>query len=291
MTTALARQQQALLPDAATLQTMLTMAEQLVASGLLPQSIKTPAAALAVIQKGVELGIPPMYALSNIGIINGRPVVGAEVLLAMVYRDHGDSAIIVEETSAERCTVTYRRKGWDKARQFSWTTQDAEQAGLLGKGGPWKQYPAAMLRARCISAVARLAFADSIGGMYLPEELGAEVEVVDGEIVVVDQKPAPTPLRTVKPSEVVEPTDEENERARAMVRGGEVGASTAATEAKTTARAKLEASLKRGIEKARSLKLEVADLEAEKLSDQEIKDALGALAEMVKAAESGADAF
>jgi hypothetical protein len=195
MTTALARQQQALLPDAATLQTMLTMAEQLVASGLLPQSIKTPAAALAVIQKGVELGIPPMYALSNIGIINGRPVVGAEV------------------------------------------------------------------------------------------------EVVDGEIVVVDQKPAPTPLRTVKPSEVVEPTDEENERARAMVRGGEVGASTAATEAKTTARAKLEASLKRGIEKARSLKLEVADLEAEKLSDQEIKDALGALAEMVKAAESGADAF
>jgi hypothetical protein len=283
MTTALARQQQALLPDAATLQTMLTMAEQLVQSGLLPQSIKTPAAALAIIQKGIELGIPPMYSLSNIGIINGRPVVGAEVLLAMVYRDHGDSAIIVEETSAERCTVTYRRKGWDKARQFSWTTQDAEQAGLLGKGGPWKQYPAAMLRARCISAVARLAFADSIGGMYLPEELGAEVEVVDGEIVVIDQKPAPTPLRTVKPSEVVEPTDEENERARAM-RG-------TATEAKTTARAKLEASLKRGIEKARSLKLEVADLEVEKLSDQEIKDALGALAEMVKAAESGEDTF
>jgi hypothetical protein len=283
MTTALARQQQALLPDAATLQTMLTMAEQLVQSGLLPQSIKTPAAALAIIQKGIELGIPPMYSLSNIGIINGRPVVGAEVLLAMVYRDHGDSAIIVEETSAERCTVTYRRKGWDKARQFSWTTQDAEQAGLLGKGGPWKQYPAAMLRARCISAVARLAFADSIGGMYLPEELGAEVEVVDGEIVVVDQKPAPTPLRTVKPSEVVEPTDEENERARAM-RG-------TATEAKTTARAKLEASLKRGIEKARGLHLEVADLEVEKLSDQEIKDALGALAEMVKAAESGEDTF
>jgi hypothetical protein len=283
MTTALARQQQALLPDAATLQTMLTMAEQLVQSGLLPQSIKTPAAALAIIQKGIELGIPPMYSLSNIGIINGRPVVGAEVLLAMVYRDHGDSAIIVEETSAERCTVTYRRKGWDKARQFSWTTQDAEQAGLLGKGGPWKQYPAAMLRARCISAVARLAFADSIGGMYLPEELGAEVEVVDGEIVVVDQKPAPTPLRTVKPSEVVEPTDEENERARAM-RG-------TATEAKTTARVKLEASLKRGIEKARGLHLEVADLDVGKLSDQEIKDALGALAEMVKAAESGEDAF
>jgi hypothetical protein len=33
-----------------------------------------------------------------------------------------------------------------------------------------------MLRARCISAVARMAFPDSIGGMYTPEELGAEVD-------------------------------------------------------------------------------------------------------------------
>jgi hypothetical protein len=42
-----------------------------------------------------------------------------------------------------------------------------------------------MLRARCLSAVARMAFPDSIGGMYSPDELGASVRV-EGETVVFD---------------------------------------------------------------------------------------------------------
>lgn len=190
MNTALARREN-LLPDTGTWKTMLEMAGELVASGLLPKGIDKPAAALAIIQKGLELQSPPMYALSNIGIINGKPVVGAEVLLAMVYRDHGDQAIQFEDTSAERCSVIYKRRSWPQARRFEWTIEDAKKAGLLGKGGPWNQYPAAMLRARCVSAVARLAFPDSIGGMYTPEELGAEVTVTDdGEIEVI-QPPAP----------------------------------------------------------------------------------------------------
>lgn len=197
-TTALA-QRQDILPDAQSWKTMMEMARELVASGLLPKGIDKPAAALAVIQKGREIGIPPMYALSNIGIINGRPVVGAEVMLAMVYRDHGDQAIQFEETSSERCSVVYKRKSWPQARHFEWTTEDAKKAGLLGKGGPWSQYPGAMLRARCISAVARLAFPDSLGGMYTPEELGAEVKVTeDGEIEVVQPS---APVVTIVPNE------------------------------------------------------------------------------------------
>ncbi|HVQ45125.1 MAG TPA: recombinase RecT [Candidatus Saccharimonadia bacterium] len=197
MTTTALAQRQDILPDAQSWKTMMEMARELVASGLLPKGIDKPAAALAVIQKGREIGIPPMYALSNIGIINGRPVVGAEVMLAMVYRDHGDQAIQFVETSAQRCAVSYKRKSWPQARAFEWTMENAEQAGLLGKGGPWKQYPAAMLRARCISAVARLAFPDSLGGMYTPEELGAEVTVTDdGEIEVVPQA---APIRAIRP--------------------------------------------------------------------------------------------
>jgi hypothetical protein len=216
MTTELAKRQD-MLPDASTWKTMLEMAGTLVESGMLPQTIKTPAAALAIMQKGRELGIPPMYALSNIGIINGKPVVGAEVLQAMIYRDHGDHALLIEESNGERCSIIYRRRNWTAARRLDWTIEEATAAGLTTKGGPWKQYPAAMLRARCLSAVARAAFADSIGGMYTHEELGAEVDVVDGEIVVVEQ-PAPV-MRMVKPaaSDVIQPTPPEEERARAMV--------------------------------------------------------------------------
>lgn len=205
MTTELARREETL-PDATTWKTMLSMAGSLVESGMLPSAIKTPAAALAIIQKGRELGIPPMYALSNISIINGRPVTGAELMLAMVYRDHGDGAIQFEASDDRQCVVLYKRRSWSQARRHGFTIEEAERAGLLSKGGPWKQYPAAMLRARCVSAVARLAFPDTLGGMYTPEELGAEVEVNDqGEVVPV--VPTAPILRTLPPVDQEDDSD------------------------------------------------------------------------------------
>jgi hypothetical protein len=198
MTTDLARQD-SLLPDHQTWETMLSMADTLVKSGMLPPAIKTPAAALAIMQKGRELRIPPMYALSNISIIGGKPVTGAELMLAMIYRDHGDMAIQFEETTAERCEVAYKRRGWPAFRTFEWTIKEAQAAGLANKD-VWKQYAPAMLRARCISAVARLAFADTIGGLYTFEEMGVEVTAnADGEIVPVETKPEIIELRPNDP--------------------------------------------------------------------------------------------
>lgn len=270
MTTALA-QRQDLLPDASKLKTMMELAGQLVQSGLLPSAIKSPAAALAIIQKGQELGIPPMYALSNIGIINGKPVVGAEVMLAMIYRDHGDQAMQFQETSAERCVVVYKRKNWTQAKQFAWTIEEAKQAGLTGKGGPWSQYPPAMLRARCISAVARAAFPDSIGGMYTPEELGAEVTVTpEGEIEVI-QPSAPVVTIVPNTNDITPPVSEE--------------------------RQKLIGQLQRGILAVKKLGDDVDEVDPADLSDDEIAGTVKALADRVRlikaeqAKQADAEAF
>jgi hypothetical protein len=151
-------------------------ANVLVRSGFLPHGVNTPEKAISIVMKGRELGIPPMYALSNIAVNNGKPTASAELMLALVYRDHGDEAVKVIESTAERCTVAYRRRGWQEPELFSFTIEDAHCAGLLGKDN-WRHYPAAMLRARCISAVARFAFPDTIAGLYTPEELGARVLV------------------------------------------------------------------------------------------------------------------
>ena len=175
----------AMLPDAGTWQTMLGMAESLVQSGLLPAHIKTPAAAVAIIQKGRELDIPPMYALSNIVVIQGKPTANAELMLALIYRDHGDGAVTFTESTNERCVVAYRRRGWSQPRSYAFTIGDAETAGLM-KNPTWRTYPAAMLRARAISAVARMAFPDTIGGLYTPEELGAAVDA-DGDVIDIDE--------------------------------------------------------------------------------------------------------
>lgn len=161
-------------------------------TGFLPQAIKSPEQAVAIMLKGRELGLPPMYALSNIAVINGKPVAGAELMLAVIYRDHGDSAVQVERTDATGCTLLYKRRQWPEYRAFSFTIEDAKRAGLAN-GPTWQKYPQAMLRARCVSAVARMAFPDSIGGMYTPEELGATVDIDEHGEMRVTAPPQPEP--------------------------------------------------------------------------------------------------
>ena len=52
----------------------------------------------------------------------------------------------------------------------------ATAAGLANKG-VWKSYPQAMLRSRALAEVIRMGASEVlIGGIYTPEELGAEVD-------------------------------------------------------------------------------------------------------------------
>jgi hypothetical protein len=163
----------------------------LVKTGFLPEAIRTPEQAVAIMLKGRELGIPAMYALSNIAVIKGKPVANAELMLALIYRDHGDNAIRFKTSDNKQCTVAYRRRSWTQPETYTFSIEDAKQAGLLGNQ-TWSKYPQAMLRARCVSAVARMAFADTIGGLYTPEELGATVAVSDeGEVITVADTPPP----------------------------------------------------------------------------------------------------
>lgn len=158
-------------------------AGMLVRTGFLPQSIKSPEQAIAIMMKGAELGVPPMYALSNIVVVQGKPTCSAELMLALVRRDHGTNAIRVKHSDNQSCTVEW--KEWGEVNAYTFDIDDAKRAGLTNKGGVWTQYPAAMLRARCISAVCRMAFPESIAGMYVPDELGASVTIRDdGEMEV-----------------------------------------------------------------------------------------------------------
>lgn len=176
------------------------LGKTLLPTGFLPSTIKTAEQAVAIMLKGQELRIPPMYALSNIAVIQGKPAANAELMLALIFRDHGDDAILFTETSSTIATISYKRRNWKQRCNFSFTITDAKTAGLAG--GNWNKYPAAMLRARCISAVARLAFPDTIGGMYTPEELGVDTNQETGEITALPLPP--TPLADAVTGEVIE---------------------------------------------------------------------------------------
>jgi hypothetical protein len=277
------------LPSRTDWQTMREMAEAFHESGLLPTWIKNPLAALAVIQKGAELGLSPMYSLSRISMIEGKPACDAEAMAALCYRDHGPNAFRFVKTTTEECTLEYCRRGGTPGT-LTFSIEDARRAGLLGKQN-WQKYPQAMLRARAVSAAARMAFPDTIGGLYTAEELGAEVDVDEhGEMTIVDVPDHPAPAvgsqrdkaearrivaddgRIVKDNE---PTPIEQARAERLVD----------EDIPTPRRQKLIDKLRGGLAKARDLRLDVKDIDPAGLSDASIREAIDALADLIRAAE------
>src|SRR5690606_31794716 len=178
------------------------LGQTLVKSGLLPQGVRTPEAAVAIILKGRELGIPPMQALSHIHVINGKPTLSAELMLAMVMKA-GHEVWIVETTS-ERCAIAGKRRGSGREQSLTFTLEDAQRAGVT-TNQTWKKYPDAMLRARAISAFCRMFAPDVLMGVsYTPEELGADVDG-EGNVLTVEA-PAVAQPAVVEAEEVVDAT-------------------------------------------------------------------------------------
>jgi hypothetical protein len=181
-----------LVPHGAEWDAMKNQASLAVQSGFLPQSIKTPQQAVIIALKGRELGIPMMQAFAQISVINGKPAMGAELMLGMIYKNHPRAWInTLLNTDEEACIQAGRNA--QVTQKFSFTIKDAQRAGLTSKP-VWQQYPKTMLYWRCVSMMARQLFPDAIMGMsHTPEELGAEInedgEVLVAEVVKVDASP------------------------------------------------------------------------------------------------------
>lgn len=208
--TAIAIRRDDLLPDAETWKTTVQMAESFFKSGLLPRSIKTPQAAALIIQAGRERNLPPTFALAHIHVIEGTPTTDAQVIGALIYREHGDNALIPVESTAQVATYRYKRRGWPQAQEFSYSIEDAKRAGLLGKDN-WQKNPGAMLRARCVSAIGRLAFQDVVGGLYTGEEIAPDLPVNDdGGIISMREQPR-EPAASEAQDEPIQPDPEPTE--------------------------------------------------------------------------------
>jgi len=181
---------QSSIPAASEWEYMKDQAKTLVASGLLPRAIRTPEAAIVIMLKGKELGIPAMHAFSHIHVIEGKPTMSAELMLTMILSKCPDARVQYVQNDGEACLIEASRKAMGKTI-FGFSKSDAAGAGLMQKDN-WKKYTRAMLRARATSEMARSMFPDALCGVsYTPEEIGGEVEVTEsGEIIVIAEKPS-----------------------------------------------------------------------------------------------------
>lgn len=175
----------------------LGLATALVNSGFLPKALNTPEKAVAVILAGRELGIGPMLALRSIHIIEGKPVVAADLQLARFKADGGRA--VFPELTAETAVLQLRHPNGDEHTE-TFTIVDARAAQLLNKDN-WKKFPKAMLRSRVITAGLKSIGYEPTCGVYDTDEADhfrpaspatasstAEV-VVEAEVVDADGVP------------------------------------------------------------------------------------------------------
>ena len=141
-------------------------------SGLVPKDYQgKPANCLVAIQWGMELGLAPLQALQNIAVINGKPSVYGDSLLAMVRAD--DRCMGVEETQeggVATCIVKRRLPdGSIEEVKRTFSMKQAQQAGLSNRP-TWKAYPDRMLQHRARGNALRDAFPDVLRGIITSEE-------------------------------------------------------------------------------------------------------------------------
>lgn len=160
------------------------LATILVGSKLLPRSLSTPEAAFTVIMAGRELGLTAMQSLRSLHVIEGKPVMSSDLMLALCLRSPLCESFALVESTDSVATYKAKRAGQEPVT-LSFTAKQAEAAGLLNKDN-WKKFRAAMLRARCIAALARIVFADLMLGVYETDEIappGRMPDVVSTRVV------------------------------------------------------------------------------------------------------------
>lgn len=148
----------------------LKFADYLAKSTIVPKDFaNNPGNILVAIQWGMELGLQPMQAMQNIAVINGRPALWGDAVIALV-RSSPLCEYIYETDDGETATCRVKRRDEEEqTRTFSMT--DAAQAGLKGKQGPWAQYPKRMRQMRARAFALRDVFADVLRGMPVAEEV------------------------------------------------------------------------------------------------------------------------
>jgi hypothetical protein len=147
----------------------LKLADILADSSIVPKDFMgKPGNVLVAIQWGMELGLKPMQAMQNIAVINGRPSLWGDAVLALVLASPLCEYIQEwEEGGTAYCKVKRVGKPEDIQR---FGAEEAKQAGLTGKQGPWTQYPQRMKKMRARSFAIRDNFADVLKGIHIAEE-------------------------------------------------------------------------------------------------------------------------
>lgn len=140
------------------------MAQAVAASNLF--GMKTADQALALMLVAQAEGQHPATITQDYDIIQGKATRKTHSVLARFQQMGG--TVEWHELTDQIADATFSHKSGGRLRMV-WTFEQAKKAGLTGKDN-WRNYPRAMLRARCIAEGVRAVFPAALGGMLVSEE-------------------------------------------------------------------------------------------------------------------------
>ena len=178
-----------------TFEQALTFAGYLADSDMVPKDFKgKPGNCLVAIQWGMEIGLKPLQAMQNIAVINGRPSLWGDAVIALV-RSSPVCEWVIETQTDTVATCRVKRKG-EPEQERTFSIEDAKAAGLLGKAGPWTQFRKRMMQMRARAFAMRDVFPDVLKGLPVAEEvMDMPKDMGMAEMVREQAQAAPAPAR------------------------------------------------------------------------------------------------
>lgn len=176
-----------------TLEEAYRMAVAVIKSGMAPDSYKVgdkeeqAQKVMLGLASAMEAGLPPLYGLRQIAIINGRPAMWGDALMALVQSKNLLANQTVREVGPSfdpstppaqwpddfGIVVSLWRRGQPDPYVGTFTVADAKRAGLWmnARKKPWIDYPKRMMTFRARAFPLRDGFADAIAGIAVREEV------------------------------------------------------------------------------------------------------------------------
>lgn len=188
-----------LAPTDMTLAEMGQLAKAVAASKLF--GMQTPEQALVLMALCRSEGKDPIQAVRQYHIINGKPSMRSDAMLAE-FQSRGGT-VAWGERSNTSVTGTFSHPSGGELT-VTWTLKDAQEAQLTGNQ-TWKKFPRQMLTARVISEAIRTIFPGVVAGIYAPEEvedIEPPMRVIEAETATPKRQPAPKAIEA--PARVIE---------------------------------------------------------------------------------------
>ena len=147
------------------LQDITQMAE--IAAGSKMFGFKNPQEAMAIMLLCQAENLHPAVAMRDYHVIQGRPALKADAMLARFQQAGG--SVQWKDYTDEKVTGVFSHPSGGSL-EVSWSLAQAKSIGIANKDN-WRNYPRAMLRARCVSEGIRSVYPGCVVGVYTPEEI------------------------------------------------------------------------------------------------------------------------